>query len=179
MTDTSGLQLWVMRGVFVLLAMVILLGNLLPLQTLPRNWGAPDLLLCFALVWSVRRPDYVPLSILAVLFLLADFLLQRPPGLAAALMVLACADMQVRTRVLRDAGFAAEWARAGILIVGIALIQHVVLLVLLVDAPRLGLLIFQTALSAAIYPVCVALSAGLMGVRMTAPGDIDGLGQRI
>jgi len=25
----------------------------------------------------------------------------------------------------------------------------------------------------------VALSAGLMGVRMTAPGDIDGLGQRI
>lgn len=178
MTDASGLRLFVMRAAFVLLGLCILLGNILPLQTMPRGWAGPDLLLGFALAWSVRRPDYVPLSLLALVFLLADFLLQRPPGLAAALMVLAAADLQTRSRILRDAGFAAEWARAAFLIAGIALVQHIVLLILLVDVPRVGLIIFQTVLTVAIYPVCVALSAGLMGVRMTAPGDLDGLGQR-
>ncbi|MEP4197948.1 MAG: rod shape-determining protein MreD [Aliishimia sp.] len=178
MSDTSGLRMFMMRSAFVLLALCILLGNILPLQTLPRGWGGPDVLLGFALAWSVRRPDYVPLGLLAVVFLTADFLLQRPPGLAAALMLLAVADLQTRTRILRDAGFAAEWARAALLIVGIAIVQHTVLFILLVDVPSLGLLIFQTALTAAIYPICVALSAGLMGVRMTSPGDLDGFGQR-
>ena len=41
----------------------------------------PDLLIAFAFAWSLRRPEYVPSLLLALLFLLADLLLQRPPGL--------------------------------------------------------------------------------------------------
>lgn len=176
--ESSGQRLFVMRSVFLLLALGLILVNLLPMQTLPRNWAGPDLLLCFAFAWSVRRPDYVPYSVLAIAFLLADFLQQRPPGLAAGLMLLACADMQSRARILRDAGFAAEWARVALLVVATAAVQQIVLVVLLIDAPSFGLLIFQTAVTAFIYPLCVAVSAGLMGVRMTAPGDLDGMGQR-
>lgn len=171
MTETSGLRLFSIQASFVGLALCLLLANLLPLQTLPRSWVGPDLLLCFALAWSVRRPEYVPLTTLALVFLLADFLLQRPPGLAAALMLLAAADMQVRSRVLRDAGFAAEWARAALLIVGVALVGQVVQSIALANPPIFSLLISQTLLTALAYPVCVAISAGLMGVRMAAPGD--------
>ena len=37
-----------------------------------RIWIAPDLLIAFALAWSVRRPDYVPALLLAVAFLFAS-----------------------------------------------------------------------------------------------------------
>lgn len=175
MTKTSGLRLFLIQSGFVLFALWLVLVDLLPLQTLPSSWAGPDLLLCFALAWSVRRPDYVPLTMLAVVFLLADFLLQRPPGLAAALMLLAAADMQARSRVLRDAGFAAEWARAALLILGVAVLGQVAQVVLLANPPSLALLVSQTLLTALFYPVCVAVSAGLMGVRMVTPGEGAGL----
>lgn len=175
MTEISGLRLFLIQSSFVLLALCLLLANLLPLQTLPRSWAGPDLLLCFALAWSVRRPDYVPLTTLAVVFLLADFLLQRPPGLAAALMLLAAADMQARARVLRDAGFAAEWARVGLLVVGVTVLQQIVLLLFLANPPGLALIVSQAVLTILFYPICVAVSAGLMGVRMSVPGEGSGL----
>ena len=175
MSETSGFRLFLIQSSFVLLALCLLLANLLPLQTLPRSWAGPDLLICFALAWSVRRPDYVPLTTLALVFLLADFLLSRPPGLHAALMLLAAANMQARSRVLRDAGFAAEWARAGMLIVAVAFVGQLVQLVFLTNPPGFALLISQTILTALVYPVCVLVTAGLMGVRMAAPGEEAGL----
>ncbi len=174
MTNASGLRLFLIQFGFVLLCVALLLANLLPLSTLPRNWAGPDLLFCFALAWSVRRPDFVPLTSLALVFLLADFLLQRPPGLAAALMLLAAADMQARSRTLRDAGFAAEWARAALLIVAVAIAGQVVQLLFLARPPGFSLLVSQTVLTALAYPLCVAISAGLMGVRMAAPGEEAG-----
>lgn len=175
MTSTSGLRTFLIQSSFVLLALCLLLANLLPLQTLPRSWAGPDLLFGFALAWSVRRPDYVPLTTLALVFLLADFLLGRPPGLAAALMLLACGNMQGRSRALRDAGFVAEWARAGMLIVMTSLAGQVVQLVLLTNPPGFGLLLSQTVLTALAYPFCVGVSAGVMGVRMATPGEEGGL----
>lgn len=175
---SNTFRLNLIRAGFMALALCLILAKLLPLQTLPHHWTGPDLLFAFALAWSVRRPDFVPLSILALVFVLSDFLLQRPPGLAAALMLLACADMQNRTKSLRDAGFATEWARASGLIVGAALAQHLVLLVLLANPPAFGLVVLQTVLTALVYPLCIAVTAGVFGVRMSAPGDLDGLGGR-
>ncbi len=178
MNNPSILRLWTMRALFIALGLAVLLGNLLPLQTLPRGWAGPDLLLLFAMVWSVRRPEYVPIPLLAILFLLADFLLSRPPGLAAALMLMAAFDMQRRSVQLRDAGFITEWLRATLLIALILLSQRFVLALLLVDQPSLGLALLQSAITALCYPLAVLVSAALFGVRSTAPGDLDALGQR-
>lgn len=179
MSETSSFRLWSMRAAFVGLAVFILLGNLLPLQTMPRGWAGPDLLLCFGMAWSVRRPDYVPMVLLGAVFLLGDLLLSRPPGLAAALMLVACFDLQSRMRRLRDAGFAAEWARACVLIVGVALAHRLILGLLLVPTAALSLTVFQVIFTAMCYPIVVALSAILFGVRIVAPGDLDSYGQRL
>ncbi len=179
MNDTSGLRLWTMRATFLAVALIILLGDLLPLQTLPRGWAGPDLLFCFGMAWSVRRPDYVPMVLLGCVFLIADLLLSRPPGLFAALMLVACFDLQSRMRRLRDAGFAAEWARACILIVAAAIAYRVILAVVLVPVPPLSLTVFQVALTALAYPVVVGLSAFVFGVRLAAPGELDSYGQRL
>lgn len=178
MNNVSLLRLWTMRAAFVGVALLILLVNLLPLQTLPRGWAGPDLLFCLALAWSVRRPDYVPIPLLGAVFLLADLLLSRPPGLAAALMLLACFDLRTRMRRLRDSGFAAEWARAAFLVVAVAVVYRLVLAILLVPVPALGLSAFQTVATALCYPLIVGLSVLVFGVRPSSPGDIDGVGQR-
>lgn len=179
MTETSTIRLWTMRAAFTGVALLILLGNLLPLQTTPRSWAAPDLLFCFAMVWSVRRPDFVPLPLLAGLFLLADLLLSRPPGLAAALMLLACHDLQAHMRQLRSASFLAEWLRAAILIVAAMIGARLILIVLLVPVPPLSLTAFQIGVTILSYPLVVAVSLLIFGVRRSGPGDLDSYGQRL
>jgi rod shape-determining protein MreD len=178
MSNTSVLRLWTMRAAFVGLALLILLVNLLPLQTVPRGWAGPDLIFCLALAWSVRRPDYVPIVLLGAVFLMADLVLSRPPGLAAALMLLACFNLRTRMRRLRDSGFLAEWARAILLIIAVAVIYRLVLALVLVPIPPLGLSIFQTVATALSYPLVVGFSALLFGLRASVPGDIDAMRQR-
>lgn len=179
MNDSSQLHLWSMRAVFIGMALLILVSNLLPLQTVPRLWAGPDLLFCLAMAWSVRRPDFVPLGLLAGVFLLADLLLSRPPGLAAALMLIACFDLQTRKRKLRDSGFLAEWLRAAALIVLVMVAGRIVQTILIIPLPSLSLTLFQTVATLLAYPVVVAISAIFFGVRVGAPGDIDSYGHRI
>lgn len=179
MTNVSVLRLWSMRAAFVGMALLVLLVDLLPLQTLPRGWAGPDLLFGLAMAWSVRRPSYVPIPLLGAVFLLADLLLSRPPGLAAALMLLACSDLRRRMWRLRDSGFAAEWMRATLLIVAVAVGYRIVLALLLVPVPPLGLSAFHTLATALCYPLAVGLSVLVFGVRLSAPGDLDSQGQRI
>ncbi|MGB3247129.1 MAG: rod shape-determining protein MreD [Sulfitobacter sp.] len=179
MNDLSQTRLWIMRGAFLLLTLVILLFHLLPLETTPRRWAGPDLLLCFAAAWSLRRPEYVPAAALALAFLLADLLLQRPPGLWALLALIGCENLKSRGRSLRDAGFGAEWITVGVVIIAIMLLNRIILALVLVDVPGLALSLSELGTTLLFYPVIVAVTHWLMGVRKTSPGDLDALGHRV
>lgn len=178
MNNLSPLRLWSMRAAFVAFAMLILIGDLLPLQTLPRGWAGPDLLFCLAMVLAVRAPDYVPIWLLALVFLLADFLLSRPPGLMAALMLWATHDLQGRMRRNRDSGVLGEWLRAGLLICAVVLAYRVVLAIVLVPTPPMGLAVFQAFVTVLMYPVMIGTVAFLFGLRLSVSREFDGMGQR-
>lgn len=178
MTDLSPTRLWIMRAGFILLAMAILFFQLLPLETTPRWFAGPNLLLAFACAWCLRRPDYVPMPILAILFMLADLLLQRPPGLLALLALIGCENIKNQGRTLRDSNFLAEWLSVGVILIGIMLANRILLAVALVDLPGWGLSLSELGMTLLIYPLVVAISHWLMGVRKMAPGDMDALGQR-
>lgn len=209
MNDQSPALLWIMRLGFVVLTFVILFFHLLPLDTQPidlfspallplentapaearleellrndepRNWIAPNLILCFACAWSLRRPEYVPAFSLAIVFLFADLLLQRPPGLWALLALIGCENLKSRARSLRDANFVVEWLTVGIIMIGIALLNHIILALVLVETPKLSLSLSELALTLLFYPLTVLVTHSLMRVRKTAPGDLDALGQRV
>ncbi|MDG1068761.1 MAG: rod shape-determining protein MreD [Sulfitobacter sp.] len=179
MNDLSQTRLWLMRGSFMLLTVLILFFQLLPLETTPRIWAGPDLLLCFAMAWSMRRHEYVPPLALALAFLLADLLLQRPPGLWAMFALMACENLKSRGRSLRDANFAAEWITVGLIIMVITVFERLVLGLVLVDLPLLTLTLSELGMTLLFYPLVVAITHFLMGVRKTAPGDLDALGQRV
>lgn len=178
MNDQSQALLWLMRASFLILTLVILFFQLLPLDTAPRRWAGPDLLLGFAVAWSLRRPEFVPPLTLAAAFFLADLLLQRPPGLWSVLALLGCEHLKIRGRGLRDASFVAEWIAAASTLTGIVVANHVVLVLILLPTPPVGLSLFQLASTVLFYPLIVAITHGLMRVRKAAPGDLDAFGQR-
>ena len=179
MNDLSPTRLFLMRAAFLLLALTILVFQLLPLETTTRSWAGPDVLLAFAFAWSLRRPEYVPALTLAIAFFLADLLLQRPPGLWSLLALIGCENAKSRGRSLRDAGFGAEWMTVAVTLIAIAVLNRLILAVVLVDVPRLSLSITELLATILIYPVVVAITHWLMGVRKAAPGDLDALGQRV
>ncbi len=179
MNDQSPLRLWLMRAGFVFLIVLILFFHLLPLETSPRQWAMPDLIIGFACAWAVRRPEYVPALSLAAVFLLTDLLFQRPPGLWAMLALIGCEYLKSAGRSLRDSSFPSEWLAVGTVIVVITAANRLLLAITLIDTPGIGLTLFELGMTLLFYPLMVLVTHVLMGVRKTAPGDLDGMGRRI
>jgi rod shape-determining protein MreD len=171
MTRISPFTLTLKMGLFVLICTFIYLGNLLPLQTLPRGWAMPDFVLLLAMTWSVRRPEFTPPALLAVMFLLGDLLLSRPPGLGAALMLMACGHLQRRSNRLNLAGFSAEWSRVALLILGIMLLERIILAITFLPVPSLKLSALQGFASMVSYPLVVGACALFLGIRHNSTQD--------
>jgi rod shape-determining protein MreD len=178
MTDLTPSRLWMMRAAFALLILVILFFHLLPLQTATGGLIWPDLILTFALAWSVRRPEYVPAVLLAALFLLSDLLLQRPPGLWAMLALIACERIKLQSRSLRDASLATEIVSVTAWIIGIGLIYRIILAITMVDMPSIIPWLIQIGATVLAYPLVLGITHVLMGVRKAAPNDFGGKGAR-
>lgn len=179
MNDLSQTRLWIMRFAFVGLALLLIFFNLLPLETTPRRFAGPDLLLAFACAWCLRRPEYVPAISIAGVFLLADMLLQRPPGLFAMLALLGCENLKSRRRTLRDSSFAAEWFTVALIVILIMVSYRLALTLVFLPLPSLPLSLSELAMTLLFYPLIVLVTHGLMGVRKYAPGELDALGQRV
>ena len=172
-------SVWWKRSLYALLALTVVFANLLPLSTVPASWAGPDLLIALTFAWALRRPEFVPVLLIAIIMLLADLLQQRPPGLMAFLVVLGAEQLKTRAIGLRDASFAGEWAAAGLVVIGVFLLNRVTLAVLMVDQAPLGLTLIQMIATILIYPVVVLISHLIFGVRKLAPGDDDAIGSRI
>ncbi|SMX44887.1 hypothetical protein [Octadecabacter ascidiaceicola] len=200
---------WAGRVTFAVLSLFIIFAHLIPLETVPPSlggssllpieqrgatqaaeveievfhdpvrWIAPHFLLLLAVTWVTRRPSFAPVWVIAAVFLLADFLFQRPPGLWAALMVILTEILRSRSRSMRTLPFWLEWATVAVGIVTISVIYWVTLSVVLVPQGALGLALIQLTLTLLAYPLIVFVSYALFGVSRPAPGETDELGHRI
>ena len=145
----------------------------------PIRWIAPNFLILLAVTWVTRRPSFAPVWVIAVLFLLADFLFQRPPGLWTALVLILTEILRGRSRSIRSLPFWLEWVTVAIGITVISSIYRFTLLIVLVPQGPLGLTILQLGLTIVTYPIVVFVSYALFGVNRPAPGEVDALGHRI
>lgn len=178
MAENAVLHMWVMRLTYLGLGLFVMFFSLLPLQTLPQGWAGPDVIVALTFAWVLRRPEYVPPLLVAAVILLGDLMFHRPPGLWAALVVIAAETLRARHIGLRDLTFAVEWVSVATTLVVMTLAYRTVLAVLLVDQAPLGLSLIQLLMTLLAYPVVVVVSQTLFGVRKLAPGDIDALGGR-
>lgn len=161
------------------LAVTLITLRLMPLSTLPPNWPGPDLLLLLSLTYAVRRPRLAPAPLVAGVWLVADLLFLRPPGLMAALVVMASQNLRARARDLRRAPFMAEWAALSVAVMAVTVANRLVLAVLLVPRPPLGPVLIEAVLTVLIYPAVALVADWVLGLHRAAPGEFDTRGQRI
>jgi rod shape-determining protein MreD len=178
MADIADAATWARRAVFVLLVCVIAVAQLVPLDLEPTSWAAPDLLLAMTCVWVARRPDYVPVYVIAAVFFATDLLFQRPPGLWAALVVLLSETIRNRQRELRSMTFVAEWAFVALGLMAVTLANRFVLAIVMVPQAPLGLTVMQLVGTILIYPVVAVVAHYLFGVAHPAPGEMRKIGKR-
>ncbi|PWR02272.1 rod shape-determining protein MreD [Meridianimarinicoccus roseus] len=152
-------------ALFAGLAALVVLIKLLPLEQAAGGIPTPDLLLCLVLAWVVRRPDLLPVLLIAALFFLADMMLMRPPGLWAGLVVLATEWLRRRQRPLRAMPFPVECAMVGGVMTGLVLAHWGAQSLFFVQQPTLGQQLLRVPVTLAAYPPVVGLLHYGLGVR--------------
>ncbi|CUH77342.1 hypothetical protein TRM7557_01327 [Tritonibacter multivorans] len=178
MAKTSPTAIWLMRLGFAGVALLVVFFHLLPLNTLPVRWPPPDFLAALCLAWALRRPEFVPALLIAAVMLMGDLLLQRPPGLWALLVLLACEFLKVRMPPQHETPFLGEWTTVAITLTIITLMNRMILGVLGVEQANLAPILVQGIMTLIAYPFVVLISQSLLGVRRLTPAEIEAMGAR-
>ncbi|MEG3662876.1 rod shape-determining protein MreD [Celeribacter halophilus] len=173
MVDPRTVRTWSFRAGFLLVAALVTFFYLLPLKVGAASWPGPDLILSVAFAWVLRRPDYVPVFLVAPVILLADFIFLRPPGLWTMLSVLGLEFLRRREPISRDLPFAVEWAMVAGVMLAMALAYRLCLALFMVDQSSLGLAIMGQVSTLLSYPVVVALSRYGFGMTKISPAEAD------
>ncbi|MXQ09532.1 rod shape-determining protein MreD [Alphaproteobacteria bacterium GH1-50] len=178
MAEVSRAAHWKFRGLFLLIAAVLFFVQLLPLASGAGRMPGPDVLLLVVAAWVLRRPDYVPVLLIAAVFLLADILFMRPLGLWTAIVILGTEFLRARSVAVRDWSFAVEWLVVAVTIAVMFLANALVLTLFMANDAPLGLTLIHLIATVLAYPLVVILGARAMGLQKIAPGEVDALGHR-
>lgn len=170
---------WTYPALFVTIAVGVTLFRMLPLSTTPTHLPAPEVLTCLACAWVLRRPDYVPAALIALVFLFEDFVLMRPPGLWALIVLMGTEFLRGRVVFMRELGLALEWAMVSIVMVGMVLVYRLAYAVAFIENPPLALVALQMLGTILCYPLVVGVSRYGFGLRKAAAGEVDRFGRRI
>jgi rod shape-determining protein MreD len=176
MVEPWVIRQWAYRAGFLLVCMIALFMSILPLEVGAGRWPGPDLMLAFAFAWVLRRPSYVPILLVAMVFLVGDFIFMRPPGLWAALCVIALEFLRGREGMSRDMPFLVEWMMISGLMLGLAVSYRVCLGIFMVDQASLGLVILQQISTLLSYPLVVLVSTTVMGVTKISAAEAELIG---
>ncbi|MGV6811171.1 MAG: rod shape-determining protein MreD [Brevirhabdus sp.] len=159
------------RVIYVAICGAVLFVSLLPLDAGAGRWPGPDVILCLTIAWVIRRPNYVPTLLVAAVFLCADLLLMRPPGLAAAINLLVVEFLRSRAVQLRSATVVQDWMTTALMIALAAVVFRLAQWVAMLPNPPLIQDVVGVFWSIAVYPVVVFLSVVFLSVRRVAPGE--------
>lgn len=158
---------------FLTISMVVLFVRMLPLHSGAQSFPPPDLILCFAFAWTVRRPDYLPVLMVAAVLLLGDMLSLAPPGIAPLFAILGLEALRSRRGLLADQGFALEWASVAAILALMMLGERIVLGVFFVPQVSFGISVLNLLVTIVAYPVAVLISSLGFRIEWLKPGAID------
>lgn len=177
MVDGPTARFWFYQGLFLALSILITTALLLPLPRLAESLPGPDLLLCLTLAWAVRRPDYLPVYLIALVFLLQDFLLSRPPGIWTMLIIVITEFLRGRWALTRELNFPTECFLMAGLMLGAVVVNRLIMVIFLVPTTKLGPLLVQVLWSILVYPLVVWVAQNVFNLRKPATGEVDAYGR--
>ena len=170
-------SIWLHRLLFLAVAALLMFVKLLPLQATAGHLPGPDLLLGLILAWTVRRPEYLPVLMIAAVVLLEDMLLLRPPGLWTGLVILGSEFIRSRVALTRELNFGVEWLLVAGLMVAIFVTYRVILAMAFLPQPAFGFALVQILWSVIAYPFVVAVSRYGLDLHKPATGELDNYGR--
>ncbi len=195
MIDGATREVWAHRILFVVLALVFLFFRLLPLGEViapcgPEATGCrlmawfshmpgPDLLLCIIFAWTMRRPDYLPVLLIAAVVLLEDLIMLRPPGLWTGLVVLVSEIIRSRVALTRELNFGVEWLLVSAMMVVMLIVYRMAFGLVLLPQPPFGFAMVQVVWSILCYPLVVFLSRVVLDLYKPGMGEVDAYGRRL
>lgn len=179
MADASSMQLWSARLTYVGVSFAVIFVQILPIGTTPQGFAGPDLLMCLTFVCATRRPEYVPAVSIACVMLLADFLLQRPPGLAAALTLAGAEFLKRQSPSLRDQSFFAEWLAVTTVLFAVFALHRLTVSLFVLEEIPIKLLAMQVAGTVIAYPFVVFFCSLALGLRKKLPGEMAAPGRNL
>lgn len=164
MAEGLSRGIWGYRAIYIFFGLSVIFYRILPLQTGTPGLPGPDFILCLTMAWVLRQPGSAPLSLILFLFLLSDFLLQRPPGLWTALAVLGTEFLRNRRAGIAETPFLFEWGVVAGVVLAMVVGQRIVLWILATEQPSLGLSLMEGLATIVIYPLVVLISKYLLGM---------------
>ena len=173
MAELHARRILAWRVAYVLIGLAVIFYRILPLETGTPGLPGPDFILCITLAWVLRQPASVPLGLILFLFLIGDFLLQRPPGLLTAFAVMGSEFLRSRRAGIAETPFLFEWAVVSGAILAIVLGQRVVLWMLVADQPSLGLSLMEGLATIVIYPLVVLVSKFILRMDRLPAVDLE------
>lgn len=176
MAETTTRYIAIYRALFLVLVGALVFAALLP-GSFTGTFPGPDVLLCVTFAWLLRRPDFVPVLIIALVFLLTDVMYFKPLGLWAAIVVLASEFVRRREVSFREASFLSEWVFVSSVFTGIFVANAVILAFFGVEQHSFGLTVMQLIFTVLLYPIVVFVSSAILGVRKLTPIQTDRTGR--
>jgi len=173
MGSSIRVQTFVFAGLYAVVCGAIILVQLLPTNFGPPSFPGPALLLCITFAWVLRRPHLLPTWLIALGFLMADFLWMRPPGLWAGLVVIGAEYLRAREPALRELPPAAEFGVAALALVFVPVTYYLVLLIVAAPQASLGLIALQTVIPLIFYPILVVLSRVILRIDRMPPAEVE------
>jgi len=179
MIDPVALNLWRGRALFLVVVLALIFARLLPLNTSAGRLPGPEWTVCIVFALMMRRPDYLPLWLLAGVVLLEDIMLMRPIGLWSALVVLAAEVIRTRSVLMRELSFVMEWAVTSALMLVMLLIYRIVFALTLLPQVSLGFALVGLIWSIIAYPAVVLISRYVLDLQKPSLGQLDAYGRKI
>lgn len=173
MIDPFSLRRLLFTLMFLGICSVIIFTRMLPLHSGAAAFPPPDLILCFAFAWTVRRPDYVPVLLVAAVLVVADMLSLAPPGLAPFLTIIGLEQLRSRQGLLTKQPFAVEWGMVTVIFTAMMLLERIILGVFLVPQTSFGLSVLSLVMTVIFYPIAVGVSTLGFRIEKVKPGDYD------
>lgn len=162
-------SVWIRRLTVSVLLLICATGLPMPRPLMTDFLPQPNLAYCIVAAWIVRRPECVPLSIVAITALLEETLLLTPPGLWSAAMVLSALFLRDSGAMIKRTTFVLEWGLVSITFLVASVVCALLKLALFIPSASLQLMSLDVMATVAAYPLVVLVSNQLFGVRhMTA-----------
>jgi len=153
----SPSTIWLGRAVFASLGLISTLIAMLPMGLSAEANIMADLFFCIVFAWVIRRPSTAPMGMVLVIALLGDFLLMRPLGLWAFIVLMASEFARGQRVPLREQMFIIEWLIFALTFATSLFFNFLFLKISFSATPSLNLMFAFFVSTVVAYPIVVGL----------------------